>query len=304
MSDVSSGARAPDGGYSDQPVTPATEPGYPAQTYPAETYPTETYPTQTYPTETYPAETYPVTTGSSDDDQSKAKQVAGQAKDAAGQAAGDVKDTAKEQAQRVTSEARTQVRNVASDVRDRVGQQARSQNDKLVSGIRQAADQLEEMRGDRQDSPAATVVSRIADSGRQFADYLDHHGPEGVLREVQDFARRRPGAFLATALATGFVVGRLGKGIAKADSNAGKPSSDSFVSGTGYSGDRYRTETGYGDTALTGTGAGYQAGTTGSADHLSTGSGTTSSTEYAATGTGTPVVVEEEYLVETREDRR
>jgi hypothetical protein len=95
------------------------------------------------------------------------------------------------------------------------------------------------------------------------------------------------------------VVGRLGKGIAKADSNAGKPSSDSFVSGTGYSGDRYRTETGYGDTALTGTGAGYQ---TGASDYLSTG--TTSSTEYAATGTGTPVVVEEEYITETREDRR
>src|SRR6185312_6084883 len=103
MSDVSSGARAPDGGYSDQPVTPAAEPGYPAETYPAETYPAQTYPTETYPT--YPAETYPATTGSSDD-QSTAKQVAGQAKEAAGQTASDVKDTAKEQAQRVTTEAR------------------------------------------------------------------------------------------------------------------------------------------------------------------------------------------------------
>ncbi|HEY7273149.1 MAG TPA: hypothetical protein VH502_10475 [Actinoplanes sp.] len=304
MSDVSSGARAPDGGYSDQPVTPAADPGYPAQTYPAETYPTETYPTETYPaqaypTETYSAESYPAGTGSSGADDSKAKQVAGQAKDAAGQAASDVKDTAKDQVQRVGSEARTQARNVAADVRDRVSQQARSQNDKLVTGIRQAADQLEEMRGDRQDSPAATVVSRVADGGRQFADYLDRHGPEGVLREVQDFARRRPGAFLATALAAGFVVGRLGKGIAKADSNAGKPSSDSFVSGTGYStGDRYGTA-GYGDTALTGTDAGYQTGT-GSGYPT----GATSSTEYAATGTGTPVVVEEEYIVDTREDRR
>ena len=310
MSDVSSGARAPDGGYGDQPVTPAADPGYPSQTYPAESYPTETYPTETYPAqtyraETYPTETYPATTGSSGDDQSTAKQVAGQAKDAAGQAASDVKDTAKEQAQRVGSEARTQVRNVASDVRDRVSQQARSQNDKLVSGIRQAADQLDEMRGDRQDSPAATVISRVADSGRQFADYLDRHGPAGVLREVQDFARRRPGAFLASALAAGFLVGRLGKGIAKADSNAGKPGSDSFVSGTGYStGDRYDTGTaGYRDTGLTGTGAGYQTGTAGSAEYLSTGTGPTSSTEYAATGTGTPVVVEDEYI-ETREDRR
>ena len=323
MSDVSSGARAPDGSYGDRPVTPAADPGYPAQkypteaypaeTYPAETYPRETYPTETYPTETYPAQAYPAETyptetsfaptGSSTDD-STAKQVAGQAKDAAGQAASDVKDTAKEQVQRVGSETRRQAQNVASDVRDRMSQQARTQNDRLVTGIRQAADQLDEMRGDRQDSPAATVVSRIADSGRDFAEYLDRHGPEGVLREVQDFARRRPGAFLATALAAGFVVGRLGKGIAKADANAGKPRSDSFVSDTGYStGDRYGTgTTGYGDTALTGTGAGYQAGRTGSADYLSTGTG--SSTEYAATGTGTPVVVEEEYIAETREDRR
>ena len=88
------------------------------------------------------------------------------------------------------------------------------------------------MRGDRGDSPAAAVVSRVADGGRQIADYLDRNGPEGVLREVQDFARRRPGAFLATALAAGFVVGRLGKGVAKADPDAGetKPASDSFVS--------------------------------------------------------------------------
>jgi len=311
MSDVSSGARAPDGSYGERPVTPGADPGYPAQTYPAETYPTETYPAQTYPTETYqaetyPAETYPTTTGSpsgSTDDDSRAKQVAGQAKDAAGQAASDVKDTAKEQVQRVGSEARTQVRNVASDVRDRMSTQARTQNDKLVSGIRQTADQLEEMRGDRQDSPAATVVSRIADSGRQFADYLDRNGPEGVLREVQDFARRRPGAFLATALAAGFVVGRLGKGIAKADPTAGKPSTDSFVSGTGYRpGDRFDSGTsGYGETAVTGTGAGYPTDTTSSTEYAA---GTTSYTEYAATGTGTPVVVEEEYIVENPEARR
>jgi len=180
------------------------------------------------------------------------------------EAAGEVRDTAKEQARRVAGEATAQARNLASDVRDRVGEQARSQSDRLVGTIRQTADQLDEMRGGRDDSPATVVVSRVADSGRQFADYLDRHGPEGVLREVQDFARRRPGAFLAAALAAGFVVGRLGKGVARADAEAGrgKPTSDSFVSGTG-------------------------AGPTGySAGH--------SSVEYAATGTGTPVMVTEE----------
>ncbi len=205
-----------------------------------------------------------------DSSDSTARQVAGQTADAAGRAAADVKDTAKEQARRVTGEAQTQVRQVASQVRDRVGEQARTQNDKLVDGIRRMADELDEMRGQRGDSPAATVVQRVADGGRQFADHLARQGPEGVLRDVQDFARRRPGAFLATALAAGFVVGRLGKGVAKAsDLEAGKPQTDAFSSyesgapATGYVAPAYaETTLPPADPAL--------------------------GTEYAATGTGTP----------------
>jgi hypothetical protein len=195
-----------------------------------------------------------------------------------------------EQAQRVGAEAKSQVRNVAGEVRGKVQEQARTQNDKLVGSIRQMADHLDEMRGDRQDSPAAAVVSRVADGGRQMADYLDQHGPEGVLREVQDFARRRPGAFLATALAAGFVVGRLGKGVAKADDSgstgSGKPASDSFVSST--------PDTGYSTGYTTGTGTGY-------VDPASTAGYTTTGTEYAATGTGTPVPMDEDYPVTGRE---
>lgn len=236
MSDVSSGARSPNAPYN--------EPAYPATTYPPTTYTT--------------------------DDDFTAQQAASQATRAAGQAAGDIKDTAQEQVQRVGAEAKRQAHNVAADVRDRVGEQARTQNDKLVGTIRQTADQLDEMRGDRADSPAATVVARVADGGRQLADYLDRNGPEGVLQEVQDFARRRPGAFLVTALAAGFVVGRLGKGVAKADPTPdgdGKPSSDSFVSNP--------ASPTYPDAGSTG----YAPGTV--------------STEYASTGAGTPAAVEE-----------
>jgi len=267
MSDPSAGARAPDTTpLADVPVT-----------------------------ETYPATgTYVGSHESSGGDQSAVKQAAGQSAQAAGQAASDVKDTAKQQAQRVGSEAKTQVRNVASEVRGKVSDQARTQNDKLVTGIREMADHLDEMRGDRAGSPATQIVSRVADSGRQMATYLENNGPEGVLREVQDFARRRPGAFLASALVAGFVVARLGKGVAKADDlssdSTAKPATDSFVSnpgtyGTGYTG----TTTGY-------TTGGYvdpAVGTTGYAANT---------TEYASTGTGTPVVVEEEYVAGTTRD--
>jgi len=197
MSDPSAGARAPD-------TTPRAD-------VPV--------------TETYPATEQKSSSG----DRPAVRQGA--------QAAGDVKDTAGEQARRVGSEARTQVRTVASEVRGKVSEQARTQNDRLVSGIREMAGHLDDMRGDRADSPATQIVSRVADTGRQLAGYLERNGPEGVLREVQDFARRRPGAFLASALAAGFVVARLGKGLAKADDlssdTAAKPAGDSFVSGPG-----------------------------------------------------------------------
>ena len=209
------------------------------------------------------------------DDTSKAKQVAGQTKEAAGHAATEVAGTAKEQAGRVAGEAKAQARNIAGDVRDKVSEQAKTQTDNLVGSIRQTADHLDEMRGDRVEGPAAAVVSRVADGGRQLADYLDRNGPDGVLREVQDFARRRPGAFLATALAAGFVVGRLGQSVAKADPDAGtdKPASTSF-STTG--------------------GAGYTIGT----EYVApvTLPATSGTTEYAATGTGIPAVVQEDYV--------
>jgi hypothetical protein len=252
-------------------------------------------PDNTYPDTTYPDTTYSGQGSPSSSEQSPVKQAAGQS----AQAAGEVKDTAKQQAQRVGSEARTQVRNVASEVRGKVSDQARTQNDKLVGGIREMADNLDEMRGDRQDSPATQIVSRVADSGRQLAGYLETKGPEGVLREVEDFARRRPGAFLATALVAGFVVARLGKGVAKADDltpdTSAKPASDTFVSSPGS----YDTgTTGY-DTGSTG----YAAGTTGYADPATTtGYPAAATTEYASTGTGTPVVVEEEYVAEPTRD--
>lgn len=142
-------------------------------------------------------------------------------KQAVGTAASDAASTAKEQAGQVAGEVKTQARNLVTDARERVGGEMRSQNQRLSEQIRRFADDLDEMRRDRGDSPAGNVVAEVADGGRRFADYLSEHGPDGVMREVQDFARRRPGTFLAVAATAGFVVGRLGKGILKADSDGG-----------------------------------------------------------------------------------
>jgi hypothetical protein len=228
-----------------------------------------------------------IATGGRGPDPGTPRQAASQTAGAAAEAAGNVAGTAKEQARQVTSEVSSQARSVAADVRDRVGEQARTQNDRLADGIRRMADELDQMTADRDDSPARAVVSRVADSGRQLADYLAERGPEGVLSEAQDFARRRPGTFLLSAAVAGFVVGRVGKGVlAGGGSSAGasvKPRDDAFTSvpsqatpassdlGAGYS-------------------TGYSTGVAAPDQPLSH-----SSTAYVATGTGTPLATTESY---------
>jgi hypothetical protein len=132
---------------------------------------------------------------------------------AAADGARDVTQTAKEEARAVASEVSTQARRVAGDLREQVRDRAQQQHGTMVTGLRRAADELRDMSGDRADSPARNLVTSLADRTHRFADELDKRGPEGVLTEVQDFARRRPGTFLLAAAAAGFVVGRVGKSV-------------------------------------------------------------------------------------------
>lgn len=193
-------------------------------------------------------------------------------------AAGEVAGTAKEQGRVVADEVKFQARSLAGEARDRLKEQSRGQSERLSGTMHRLADELEEMTSERGGSPASAVVSRIASGSRQAADYLAEQGPEGVLREVQDFARRRPGAFVATALVAGFVVGRLGKSVWSAgeSSDGGDVSTGGVVNpvyGGGYD------ASGYAAGGYAGAGAGVDAG-----------AGTT----YAATGSGyaTPVAGE------------
>jgi hypothetical protein len=48
-----------------------------------------------------------------------------------------------------------------------------------------------------------------ANQVERFAERLDRDGVDGLLRDLQTFARRRPGAFLAAGFGLGMVIGRL-----------------------------------------------------------------------------------------------
>ena len=139
---------------------------------------------------------------------------------AAGRGATDVAGTAREQTRRVAGEASDQVRHVMDDVRAQLADEAGQQSTRLAANLRRLSGELANMAdsGDP-DTPLPGVMHELATRGGRAADFLDTRGPDGLVDEVRTFARRRPGAFLLSAAAAGFAVGRLGRGAQAARSD-------------------------------------------------------------------------------------
>jgi uncharacterized protein YjbJ (UPF0337 family) len=159
----------------------------------------------------------PAYTGSheANDGSSKAAVAAETAKETAKDEARNVAGTAKEQAGAVVGEARSQVQRLASQAKGQATDRVRGQHTQLVDRLRGLSDEFAEMGRDG-DSPGKALVSDLGQRGQRVADYLADRGPEGLVSELTDFARRKPFTFLAGAVAAGFFVGRLGKNVWKA----------------------------------------------------------------------------------------
>ncbi|MEU6428690.1 hypothetical protein ABZ860_22590 [Microbispora sp. NPDC046973] len=172
-------------------------------------------------------------------------------------AAGEVAVTAADQARTVAHEAREQTRHVLHQLRRHTDEQARHQSRRAADTIRQWTGELEAI-GDnaKPDSPMRGVVQQVAEQGHRAADYLETEGLQGAVRDVQDFARRRPGLFLAGALVAGFLVGRAVKAVASAD----EPHTDGAAR-------RFDSGTAYGTAAGDGSGAAYGSGSPSSAPY-------------------------------------
>ena len=136
--------------------------------------------------------------------------------------AAEVAGTVKDQVAQVTGEASAQARDLLAEARAQVQDQARAQTGRLAENVRRLAHELRDMADHgKPDSTATAAVAQLADGGHRVADRLEGRGPDGLLEDVQDFARRRPGLFLAGAALAGFALGRTGKGVAAAGSSSG-----------------------------------------------------------------------------------
>ncbi|MFB8245592.1 hypothetical protein ACFC5X_11165 [Streptomyces sp. NPDC055952] len=144
------------------------------------------------------------------------------------QATGQVETTAAQQAKEVAGEVRHQAGSVVQDLRGRAMQEAEGQAHRAADVLRQWAKDVAGLAENAPgDSPARSVAGQVADRGHRAADYMDKQGVEGILADVQGFARRRPGLFLGGALLAGLAAGRMGKAASKAkqsgDNGPGEP---------------------------------------------------------------------------------
>jgi hypothetical protein len=155
--------------------------------------------------------------------------TAGQAKQAAGEVAG----TAADQAKAVAGEARQQAGMAVQDLRSRARDEIEEQTRRAAGALRHWADDLAGLAENAQsDSPARSLAAQAAEGGHRAATYMERQGVEGVLSDVQGFARRRPGAFLGGALLAGLAVGRLVKVGAKANQSSGNGNGQQSSPGT------------------------------------------------------------------------
>lgn len=150
------------------------------------------------------------TSSRSDEARDRAQDVKGTAR---AEARG-VQDSAKQQAGRVGREAQAQARDLVGQAQQQLRGQAEDQTGRLAVSLRSVGNNLQALTEGRPEEAGAVgdYAKEAMQRVQSWADRLDERGLDGLLSDVQRFARRRPGAFLLSAAAAGFVVGRVARG--------------------------------------------------------------------------------------------
>ena len=141
----------------------------------------------------------------------------------------DVASTAQEKAGALTSKGRSRLSEQLDQRTTDAGSQARS----VAQALRSSTDRLQE-DGNTQ---AVTVANRAADQIERVGSYLEQRSGDDMLRDVENFARRRPWMIAGASLLVGIAASRFLKA-----------SSEKRYSGyTGYPGySGYRSPSAYG----------------------------------------------------------
>ena len=156
-----------------------------------------------------------------------AKEEASSVIDDATSSASHVAGTAKEEAAKVASSTREQASTLLHEATSNLRSQSGAGKDRAATGLRGFSQELSSLADGSQDQGVVTDLARQA--GQRLggaADWLDGRDVDGVLRDVQTFARRRPLTFIALAVGAGVVAGRLTRALKDAPSTGSDGDAD------------------------------------------------------------------------------
>jgi uncharacterized protein YjbJ (UPF0337 family) len=173
-----------------------------------------------------------------------AKDVAGTAKEQASQVGHDAADsaknvagTAKEEASKVAGETKKQAQALYEEARTQLHEQAGVQQGRVAEGLRSIGDELNRMaQASDQPGVATDLVSQVASRTSGIASWLDERDPGSLLTEVKNYARRKPGTFIAVSAVAGLVAGRLVRSLTSEAKDEKEAAASSASSTTGTPG--------------------------------------------------------------------
>ena len=133
-----------------------------------------------------------------------------------------VAGVAKDEVGNVASEAKYQAKDLLHQARTELTDQAGQQQQRVAGGLRSLSDELHNMAQSSEGGMASDLVRQAASRAGDVAGWLDQRDPGSLLQEVQDFARRKPGVFIAGAAIAGILAGRLTRSLTGgSDSSSG-----------------------------------------------------------------------------------
>jgi hypothetical protein len=155
-------------------------------------------------------------TGAKEKATEAAHTVADAASSTASTASGATKDVVgqvTEQSKAVAGEAKAQAQQMLANTKTEVQQQADERARQAAEHLRGMSTSISALLDGR--PYEATQISGYLQQAQGkidgLVDRLDTAGPQGIIDDVSDFARRRPGAFLVAAGFAGFAIGRLAR---------------------------------------------------------------------------------------------
>jgi hypothetical protein len=125
-----------------------------------------------------------------------------------------VAEVGKDEAKNVAHETSQQAKELWQQTRSQLMDQSAQQQTKVAEGLRSLSQELSSMaQGSEQQGVASDLAQQASQRMGDVAGWLDQRDPGSLVSEVKQFARQRPGTFLAAAAVIGLVGGRLSRGL-------------------------------------------------------------------------------------------